>query len=146
MKRFDQSILMILVAVLTSSCASPTPQSRKRERPAGYSELSPEFKTVVDQGKIKLGMPMDAVYIAWGKPSQVLEGESPQGHITTWIYSGTTFEEYRYWSYHPHAYGRNYWSEPYLARDYIPRKYVRAEVVFQDGLVKSWRTLPRPDY
>jgi hypothetical protein len=32
---------------------------------------------------------MDAVYIAWGKPSQVLQGESSQGSTITWLYTGT---------------------------------------------------------
>ena len=90
---------------------------------------------------------MDAVYIAWGKPSQVAQGESSQGPLTTWLYYGTTFEEYRYWNYHPfYPYGPYSGSGPYLDRDYMPRNYIRAEVTFQNNLVSSWRTMPRPPY
>ena len=142
----QRSILLLLPALLFSGCATTsTIEARRQERSAAYSSLTPEFKTLVDQRKIKVGMPMDAVYIAWGKPSQVVQGESSQGPITTWLYYGTTFEEYRYWSYRP-EYRGYYWSSPYLERDYVPRNYVRAEVTFQNGLVTSWRTLPRPPY
>ena len=145
MKLLKRLILLSLLALVFAGCASTsTIQTRKQERSAAYSSLAPEFKTVVDQGQIKVGMPMDAVYIAWGKPSQIAVGESSQGPLTTWLYYGTTFEEYRYWNYRPIPSGRYYWSEPYLDRDYMPRKYVRAEVTFQNGLVASWQTLPRP--
>src|SRR5947208_7445682 len=125
------SILALLLALVSFGCATSTIQKRKQERAATYSALAPEVQTLVDQGKIKVGMPMDAVYVAWGKPSQVVQGESSQGPITTWLYYGTTFEEYRYWSYRPeYPYRGAYWSSPYLERDYMPRSYVQAEVTF----------------
>jgi len=136
-------ILLGFLAVLCACATTSTIEKRSQERSGAYSFLAPEFKTLVDQGKIKVGMPMNAVYIAWGKPSQVAQGESAQGPLTTWLYYGTTFEEYRYWNDRPMPYGRYYWSEPYLDRDYMPRRYLRAEVTFQNGAVTSWRTLPR---
>ena len=144
MKVLAPLILVVLLVVLSGCATTSTIEARRQERSGAYSSLAPEFKTLVDQGKIKVGMPMDAVYIAWGKPSQVVQGESSQGPLTTWLYFGTTFEEYRYWNYRPIPYGRYYWSEPYLDRDYIPRKYMQAEVIFQNDVVTSWRTLPRP--
>jgi hypothetical protein len=99
----------------------------------------------VDQGKIKVGMDMDAVYIAWGKPAQIVSGESSQGATTTWIYHGVKLQEIRYWGYR--YYGARCWPEPYLDHDYYPRSYVRAEIVFADGKVREWRSLPQPaDY
>jgi hypothetical protein len=97
-------------------------------------------------GKIQVGMPMDAVYIAWGKPSEILEGQSSQGSITTWRYYGTHFEEVRYWSSRPIRYSDHSYYEPYLRYDYVPRSYVQAEVHFESGLVKDWQMLPRPTY
>jgi len=144
MTTFARILPLLVIALVFCGCATTTVQTRKQERAALYSELSPEFQSLVDQGRIKVGMPMDAVYIAWGKPSQVLEGESAQGKTTTWIYQGTAYEEYRYWGYGPFASRWDYWEPPYLQRDYIPRHYVEAEVVFENGLVKSWRSLPRP--
>jgi hypothetical protein len=147
MNTVARSALLLICALIFSGCKTTTVETRKQERSTLYSQLSPEFKSLVDQGRIKVGMPADAVYIAWGKPSQVLQSESSEGSVTTWLYHGTTYEEYRYWGYRPYSYrGPYYWSEPYLERDYIPRSYVQAEVVFQNGVVKSWRSLPRPGY
>ena len=146
MKAGARWVLLSLLGVLCGCATTSTIEARRQERYGTYSSLAPEFKTLVDQGKIKVGMPMDAVYIARGKPSQVAQGESAQGPLTTWLYYGTTFEEYRYWNYRPIPSGRYYGSEPYLDRDYVPRKYLRAEVTFQNGVVASWRTLPRAPY
>jgi hypothetical protein len=127
-------------------CASPAKkfEARKQERYEAYAALSPEMKAIVDKGEIKVGMTEDAVYIAWGPPAQTLKGESGGAATTTWLYAGIYMQEYRYWSYRPY-WGRYYHSySPYLEYDYYPRGYTRAEVVFENGVVKQWRSLPRP--
>src|SRR2546423_13768132 len=130
MKFIARILALLVVGLLVSGCKTTNVQTRKQERATAYAELSPDFKALVDQGRIKIGMPMDAVYIAWGKPSQVVEGETAQGRTTTWLYHGTTYDEVRYWGYRPWTYYRwePYWESPTLERDYIPRDYVRAEV------------------
>ena len=137
---------ILLIGVLATGCATSTIESRKQERLNAYSSLSPELKSQVEQGKIKVGMSLDAVYIAWGKPSQILTGESARGSTVTWLYHGTYLEEHSYWvsrSYHPryHAF-----PETYLEHDSYPRGYVRAEIVFENGAVTEWRSLPQPAY
>jgi hypothetical protein len=92
-------------------------------------------------------MPSDAVYIAWGPPSEVLESEDPSGHITTWRYMGSWLQETRYWAYRETSRGSaDLALERYLVSDYNPRDYVRAEIAFKDGKVLFWRTLPKPAY
>jgi hypothetical protein len=125
---------MLLPAVVLSGCASSTIETRKKERAAAYTSLSPEFRGLVDEGKIKVGMNMEAVYIAWGKPSQSLANEDDHGASTVWLYEGGWMQESRYWA--PH----------HVANYYQPMAYVRAEIVFVNGLVASWRTLPQPVY
>jgi hypothetical protein len=142
MQRF---ILVILLAGLFCGCATTTIEKRRVERSTAYQSLSPEMKAAVDQGQIKIGMPMDAVYIAWGKPAQILAGESAAGSSTTWLYYGTQLEEVRYWAYRPRFwYDHCYYGAPYLEFDYYPRNYVRAEVTFEQGVVTAWRSLPPP--
>ena len=89
---------------------------------------------------------MDGVYIAWGPPFQILTGESAGGTTITWLYSGTYLQEYRYWSYRPYYYGRHSYpyAGPYVDHDYASRSYTSAEVIFENGLVKQWRSLPLP--
>ena len=132
-----KSSLMILVtlALFAGGCASTnTIASRKQERYAAYSAFPPEVKASVDQGRVKAGMSMDAVYIAWGKPSQVVSGGNQAGETTTWIYEGGYVDEERYWGRRDLHYA------------YTPRTYVRAHVVFVNGVVQQWQTFPEPVY
>src|SRR5258707_14992753 len=124
----------MLACLCLTGCATSTLESRKKERPAAYAGLTPEIRALVDAGQIKVGMPMDAVYIAWGKPAQVLAREDPGGAATIWLYEGGWLQENRYWTRRS------------LRTYYQPMTYVSAEVVFVSGLVQSWRTLPQPAY
>jgi|ERR1041385_1486224 hypothetical protein len=136
--------LVLLATAFLTGCATSTVETRKVERNAAYSALPDESRGLVDQGQIKVGMSADAVYIAWGKPSQILSGETAKGATTTWLYHGAYLEEYRRWSYRYSHYGGRCYTEPFLDHDYYPRSYVKAEVIFENGLVKEWRRLPEP--
>lgn len=145
--RFGKTAVLVTIAILlVAGCATRSNvESRKKERYGAYSQLAPEFRTLVDQGNIKIGMPMDAVYIAWGKPSQIIGGESVQGKVVTWLYSDSYLQGYTYWG-NRHSYGRRgYYNSPTLEHDYYPQNYVAAEVNFANGVVRDWRTLPRPE-
>ena len=137
------TVLMAGALVLTG-CKSSTVETRRAERPDAYAALQPDQKTLVDQGQIKVGMTEDAVYIAWGKPAQVVTSEDQTGRTTTWLYHGTTLEESRYWSYREVSRDGRIYLERYLDRDYNARDYISSEIVFQNGVVVRWRTLPRP--
>ena len=137
-------LLPLLAALALCSCATSSIDSRRTERRAVYDALPPETKSVVDQGQVKIGMSTDAVYIAWGQPSQILTGESERGSLTTWLYLGTTLREHRYWAYRYSPYHRRYYEGPYMEYDYYPENYTRAEVVFENGVVKSWRNVTPP--
>lgn len=137
-------VALVGMVLLGTGCATSTLESRKQERYGAYTALAPDQKASVDQGTIRVGMPMDAVYIAWGKPSQVLAGESLAGAHVRWLYVGTHLEGFTYWTYYG-AWGpyHGYYG-PELVHDYAVLNYISAEVVFEGGLVKEWRTLPRP--
>jgi hypothetical protein len=133
--------------LLGTGCATSTIEKRRNERSAAYQSLAPETRSLVDQGQIAIGMPMEAVFIAWGKPSQVFTGQNERGGTTTtWVYTGTAWQEYRFWNYRMRgAYGRyGYTPEPFLDYDYVPRSYQSAEVVFENNVVKSWKNLTAP--
>ena len=144
MNRFLFPFLGLLLA---AGCATSTIESRRKERAAVYSALTPEEKELVDKAQIKAGMSQEAVYIAWGPPAEILNSQSgDSGLQTTWLYVGTTMQETRYWTFREVPARGHIFLERYLDRDYDPRDYVRAEIVFVDGKVASWRTLPRPTY
>jgi hypothetical protein len=131
-----RGLLILLAGMLLAGCATNGIESRKKERAAGYAALSPEVKALVADGQIRRGMTEDAVYIAWGKPAQILQVEDAQGLRVSWIYTGGWLEETRYW----------YGNRRVPQTDYQPRSYVKAEIVFTNGLVESWQTLPQPVY
>ncbi|MBI1839260.1 MAG: hypothetical protein HYR88_00200 [Verrucomicrobia bacterium] len=134
----------ILIA-LACGCATPKNfEQRKQERYGAYSGLSPELRLLVDQGKVKVGMSEDAAYIALGKPDEIIQEETQAGATTHWLYHASSMQEHQYWTYRGYRAGRRFYSEPYMARDYYLRPYVRMEVVFQNGVVNQWRTLPSP--
>lgn len=128
-----------------AGCQTSTIETRRVERAAAYAALSPEIRSLVDQGQVRVGMDEDAVYISWGAPSQVLHSQGRGGAVTTtWLYHGSWMEETRYWAYRE-VYRENVvFLERYLERDYNPRSYVQAEITFENGKVKAWRTLPKP--
>jgi hypothetical protein len=138
-------LLAAATALFLAGCATSTIESRRAEKLSAYHNLAPEEKQLVDEGQIKIGMSSDAVYIAWGPPSEVLESEDAGGRITTWRFHGSWMQESRYWAYRETRRGHaDLFLERYLVSDYQPRDYVRAEIYFKDGRVVSWRTLPRP--
>lgn len=126
--------ILLGCALLTGCATSSTIAARQQERAASYGALPAETRALVDQGQIRRGMSEDAVYIAWGKPSQILQQEDQRGAITTWLYHGSYLEETRYWPYRARV----------PANDYDIRGYISAEVIFQNGVVSNWRTLPKP--
>jgi hypothetical protein len=142
--RVKPFVLIWVCCLLAAGCATSNVQTRKQERLSAYTALSPEHREFVDQGKIKVGMSPDAIYIAWGAPSEVLENETAQGHTTIWIYHGQSVEETRYWTFREVPSNGTVFLERQLESDYFPRQYIRAEIIFQNGVVAQWRTLPRP--
>lgn len=138
---------LFLAAIILAGCATQsTIETRRLERAAAYEALSADQKAMVDAGQIRVGMTSDAVYIAWGKPSEILESEDASGHLTTWRYYGSFLQENRYWAYReaPGSRRGDVFLERYLTSDYNSRDYVRSEIIFKDGKAVSWRTLPRP--
>jgi hypothetical protein len=133
------------LALMLAGCAtSNTPEKRRAERASAYAALPADQRALVDSGQIKVGMSMDAVYIAWGKPAQELQSENERGAVTTWLYEGGWMKESRYWAYRQTGTGADLYLERYLINDYQPRTYVRAQLRFVDGKLKEWQTLPRP--
>jgi hypothetical protein len=151
MKAF--TVLLLLTVVFLCGCVS-TIEDRRKERFAAYSQLPSETQSLVDTGQIKVGMPKDAVYIAWGKPDQVIYSGSDQGQTEIWLYHGSVLRPYHYWGYGPGFYGwgpwhhgyYHYYGFPYLETDWYPQYYVSAEVQFENDCVKHWRSVPRPPY
>ena len=143
MRHLFLSALLLLSA---AGCAtSSSVVTRRAERASAYAALAEEERALVDQGQIRTGMGEDAVYVAWGKPAQVLRSGDANGEQTTWLYHATATDSYHYWAYREYSRkdGSTYLDRS-METDYNFRDYVSAELVFRDGKLASWRMLPKP--
>lgn len=135
----------LVACLLLAACATSTVEKRRAERPEVYAALSDAHRALVDKGDITVDMTEDAVYLAWGKPDQILSRGDKSGKTIRWLYEGTTSDTHYYWIAESVTLGDG---RRILDRRLVPRTefrdYVSAELVFRDGLLETWETLPRP--
>lgn len=136
--------LCLLIGLMTG-CATSTVEKRRAERADAYGRLSADHRALVDKGDIAVGMGEDAVYIAWGKPDQVLRRGDKSGESSRWLYEGTTSDTHYYWVAQPVRLSNG---RTVLDRRLVPRTefhdYVSAELVFRNGALETWEMKPRP--
>lgn len=146
----------LILSLLLCGCATSTLEKRKSEKWSSYQSLAPDQKTLVDQGQITVGMTEDAVYLAWGKPSEILQSEDQTGPATKWLYKDVYLQSYTYWAFRPTARSSAYYlsgrgvpegtvMERRLEHSYEPHTYVKAEVDFVNGVVTKWRERSHAD-
>jgi len=143
------TLFLALIGALFASCTPTTPNARIEDSPARYGKLSTKDQNLVANGKIRTGMTMDAVYLAWGKPHSVAKGGSGNAETERWTYTGQTpvwtnnfsvgygggygrYGDCRY-------YGGYYDYGPTLT--YIP--HTAGVVHFTDGRVSKWEDAGR---
>jgi hypothetical protein len=104
---------MILAAIsatiLLVSCVPSTPQARIQQSPQMFHRLSAKDRALVEQGQIARGMSPDAVYIAWGGPSNTFMGSYKGRESERWDYTGArpVYSSNFYGGY-GYGYGRGY--------------------------------------
>lgn len=148
--------LLSAAAFIFASCASSTPQSRIEKNPVIFKKVPDSQRSMVESGRIKNGMNKDAVFIAWGKPDEIAEGESEGKRFERWTYTSLSpvYSTNFYSGYGGDDYGRH---SPYYAPipyrggygrrgyaygygqtvDYVPVR--SASVDFQNGRVTKWQ-------
>ncbi len=143
-----------------------TTESRIAERPEAFHHLSPSDQTLVTEGRIREGLSQDAVYIAWGPPSERAPGRNRGRIVETWIYYATAAGDYGGPFYYgqPYGYGvgfgfyggrrgrlrHSFYYDPF----YDPFFYNHANIVryperivsFQNGHVIAFQFLPSPRF
>jgi len=123
-----------LLLALATACS--TVAQRKQAAAAAYEGLSAADRQLVDHGQIARGMDTNAVFIAWGSPSEVIDRPASSPPETIWEYSGNRAVHIPTWSYEPSSNG--YWTYEPTTVHYSER-YTRAEVVFQNGRVVDFK-------
>lgn len=130
-------LFILLATAVVTGCSSIG--ARRSERAEAYNALSPRYRALVDEGFIDVGMNTNAVYIAWGKPYQIMRVDFPTGERTVWVYTGASAEKVASWQYRPTA-------NPYSARtgtyehttETVLRRRTSGWVSFENGAVVSF--------
>lgn len=139
----------ISATILLVSCVPSTPQARIQQSPRVFHSLSANDRALVERGQLARGMSPDAVYIAWGTPSNTFMGSYKGKASERWDYSGarpvyssTFFSSYGYGYGCGHGHGRyghhysgiGYGFGPEIS--YVPTHV--ASVWFVNHRVDSW--------
>ena len=106
-----------------------------------YSKLSSDHRELVAQGKISEGMPMDAVFLAWGPPARTYQSSSRNKQRERWDYysSRAVQTDYGYgYGYLRHHHYDGGCAPYYVAPEVTFVPYRSATVWFENGVVDSW--------
>lgn len=149
-------------ALLLGGCV--TTQTRIANHPEMFNSLSPRDQALVSRGEIRIGMPQNAVWLAWGSPEDKVGGNMRGGQSETWIYLNYT-TSYAYGFGYPYGYGFGFGHGPALHAygghhfayfghpfydpfyySYIPPRfpYPYRTVTFVNGRVVSFQYLVPP--
>lgn len=135
--------LLGAVSMLICVSCSPTPASRIADNAELYYRLTPDQRELVKQGRIEKGMPPSAVFLAWGHPSSVAEGNVNGRSTLRWIYTSlqpvfTPTWGGGYWGPfgRPGYWGRGYYGSYYNDVTYVPVN--SGYVLFTNNVVDSW--------
>jgi hypothetical protein len=74
--------------LVLSGCS--TVSSRIDSHRAAFDSLSAQDRALASEGKIRGGMPLEGVYIAWGQPQQKAVGLVHGVSTETWVYTLST--------------------------------------------------------
>lgn len=133
------------------SCAASTPQTRIAKNPALFAALTPRQQELVSRGRIERDLPMDGVFLAWGRPDRMVEWDRSGSRLERWTYLGLRpVHTYAFgWGVGP-GWGGGPWggySDSYFyggpGVEWVP--YPVSRVDFRHGRVTDWEVrLSRP--
>src|SRR3989442_4077558 len=110
MKTISKAALLGLAVAGLCLTSCETLENRISEHQDMFNSLSASDQALVRAGKIRSGMSMNAVWLAWGSPEQKTSGEMRGRPTETWIYIenrsapyGSAY--YPYYGYGPGFYG-----------------------------------------
>jgi hypothetical protein len=110
MKTISNMLLLGLAAVGLCLTSCETTENRISEHQDMFNTLSPGDQALVRSGKIRSGMSMNAVWLAWGSPEQKTSGEMRGRPAETWIYIENRSAPYGSAYYPYYGYGPGFYS------------------------------------
>ncbi len=128
-------ILLAFLTAFIASCASSTTLRERRlsQNKEIYDGLSEKDRALVAEGKIREGMHKQGVFLSWGRPNDIREGNRSGVPYETWLYTGQRAHTQTYLSL---GYGHGY--DPYYY-GYGGRYYGRSHLGFGQSVVTTYR-------
>jgi hypothetical protein len=111
--------LTFAFAIALPGCS--TVETRIADHPDLFQRLSPHDQQLVREGRIRDGMSMEGVWLAWGGPNQKGQGFARGKQVETWIYNEYVYPHHPY-PYGPYGYG-GYWGGGVVFHSYHHRRF-----------------------
>ena len=128
--------------VLVAGCQSSGVARRKTQSMEAYLALDAATRRLVDKGKIQNGMDTNAVFIAWGPPTDVFSVDIPGGQRLVWNYEEPWFYEgKRLVPRGSDRYGRPIYA---VERWRVPITYLAKSVTFAGAKAIQWKKYDPP--
>jgi hypothetical protein len=145
--------LLLALALCLTSCTTNPIEKRIKKHPERFAALTDKEKENVRRGVVSEGMSTDAVFLAWGRPGQVLSGSRHGRERERWAYfrsAPVSTVSFGYGSYYgPHPFYSSFGVHPHYGYgpvwDYgtgfetVP--YLDRTVEFEKGKVVAWEKL-----
>jgi hypothetical protein len=123
-------------ALILTSCS--TTETRISEHPDIFQALSPRDQALVREGRIREGMSLGAVWLAWGTPDQKASGIARGRRVETWIYNQYVYANAPYpYPYGPYGYG-GYFGGGVVFHNYHHRRFAIIGDPFYDPFFYSY--------
>lgn len=140
-----------LVPLLTSlwlAAGCATPEARIRQNPDKFATLPDDVRAKVQEGKVEVGFPEDAVYLALGNPDRVYSRSTMNDNAKVWSYVSREYFSDRQLVRGSHrvrdADGRvRSVSDDVWVDVQNWREYERMRIEMKDGVVVAVETLQR---
>ncbi len=141
--KFLPPFMAAALALALTGCS--TINSRIHERAAVFYSLDPEIQQQIRHGQVGVGYTTDMVYMALGRPTQLVNRVTSDGSATTWIYqsyyeeyAGSAVAGYHRYAVHDRATGRTFiYTEPVYTDLYRERSQEYLRLSFVNGKVAS---------
>jgi hypothetical protein len=129
------------LAVVAAGCQSSGIGQRKAEREAAYQSLNAGSRKLVDKGKIRDGMDTNAVYMAWGLPTDAFTLDVPGQQRLIWNYE----EKWTYGRSRIVPAGSSGGRPRYSMESWrVPITYVAKSATFENGKIIQWKKYDPP--
>jgi hypothetical protein len=133
---------LAILALVANGCQSSGIKERRARKGDVYRAFDAETRKLVDKGRIQNGMDTNAVFIAWGTPTDSFSMDVPGGgQRLIWNYE----EKWAYEKKEVVVKGNSYGKPIYgVETRRIPITYLKKSVTFAAGKVVQWKRYDPP--